>query len=911
VADEEHKITAVPDQTSTGDADALVGTNIDGKIKIIQLLGRGSSGAVYQAHHQALDSMVAVKVLNATIEDPQIAKQRFMNEAQLLSQMQDEHIVKFHSYGVLGDGRNYMVLELLEGKTLQEILEEEEILSTPRALNIFKQISSGLSYAHAKGVIHRDIKPGNVMICNAANSEHVKILDFGIFKAMNSANQNLTKTGVALGSVNYMSPEQCKNEELDARSDLYSLACLMYECLVGQPPMKDVNDLVILSNHVNKTVSDVPSKDSIPNELKKIILKCLEKEPDKRFENASKLLEALQGCSDIGTESSKFKKRNLFSPISISALLSILLIGGASIIFFSARKTAEFPLNDSDLTYSDRKRPESVSSMEKLQIAERWLMKRLKRISHSSEVNEAAMVYSDCVHFRTIMRLPPNTDLWEAVEHMLNSDKLQGSNEWSVHHHQLILAYVVRGEHEKMKNEIAKFTQKVSAKETDAMFQAAVRIAKVQNDTATLTQLVQLFQAYAQKRKIPLVNATSDMVRAEMLFFTGQIPECVKLLPKLKQEIDRTRDDDKSSLEELNARYMVLLNCCGFFSETIELVNKEYPDIADLGVLRKDSERIDLAMVALKLAAAEAFAARKRLDKANDILNRLLEQEFQEVPESQFTDAVEQKLIRLTALYGDRSLILPMVSKYLQRVYNVCPQRIDVSLEFLIVTVSENPPFPDLSEAFQSLLQLVPDSDSATKGMIRRRFLQYLDTAGDPHNNGPVLIQDIFEAIDLAKDDPDFIVAVSSRYALTCIQSERMATAWTALEKAKPFLGRCCANNKFTWEFYRALYELDSTKNPDDGLNMLKVVYEQCRNTDIGMIDSFHACAMSLSRAYIKQAKYAEAEEILVTALEKTKRYRPKNTIEIREFLDTLAQVYDRENKQTDKQKCLDEIKAL
>lgn len=436
--------------------DELIGTTLDGKIELLSLLGSGASGVVYKAHHSSLDTMVAVKVLNSAKENEPSAKQRFVNEALLLSRLRNEHIVNFYAYGILPDGRNYMVLEFLEGKTLQKLLLENQVIPHSQALNIFKQICSGLAYAHANDVIHRDIKPANIMVCDVSNSPQAKILDFGIFKAINSDNQNLTKTGVALGSVNYMSPEQCKNEDLDARCDLYSFGCLMYECLVGQPPMQDASDFLILSNHVNKQITNIPAKNGISKQLSNLILKCLEKDKSKRFKDASDLLEALNGCLDAegkpAVNSSHFRSNS--AALWMAALLLCSII---SSYFYASHNKGENKTEDTiSLDFVERKRPAAITTLETLYEAENWLKKRLKRRLQAFDLTTAAVVYGDCFAYRLHHHLPQVPGLWETIEPPLSADNLEGSSEWMLRHRQLALLYVMRAEKDKAKEEIEK-----------------------------------------------------------------------------------------------------------------------------------------------------------------------------------------------------------------------------------------------------------------------------------------------------------------------------------------------------------------------------------------------------------------------------------------------------------------------
>ena len=305
--------------------DLKVGQILEDKIEIISLIATGASGAVYKGYHKILDQTVAIKILQLQKAETDDWRQRFISEAQLLSTFDHENIVAFRSFGFLPDQRPYMVLEFLQGKNVAEELAEHGAFATDRALAILIQISSALAYAHSKGVIHRDIKPANILLCQTDATETAKVLDFGIFKTIHAENQSLTQTGIMLGSVNYMSPEQCQLQTLDWRSDIYSFACLAYEMLVGQPPMQAQSDMLIMSNHVNKVIDSVPAKNGISKKLSALILRCLAKKPSGRIASTEELRMALIACrGENSLQERHFELKKLLMQVSVLAC-SILL----------------------------------------------------------------------------------------------------------------------------------------------------------------------------------------------------------------------------------------------------------------------------------------------------------------------------------------------------------------------------------------------------------------------------------------------------------------------------------------------------------------------------------------------------------------------------------------------------------
>ncbi len=318
-----------------------------------------------------LEGIYALKIINQVHTAEPSAVQRFQNEAVLLSSIKHPNIVAFQAFGQAPDSRFYMVLEYLEGKTLADLLKEKGKLPIAQALPLFMDILRGLSAAHQKGVVHRDIKPSNIMICNIDGQDTAKILDFGLLKSTQAEAQNLTKTGQFLGSVNYMSPEQCQRQTIDLRSDIYSVGILMYETLIGSPPMQDANDLLILSNHVHKEISSLPSG-IVPKDIENAIIKCLQKDPAKRFSSAEELANKLSAAR----LSEPFVLRSKFISFSIAAL--VLLIGAAASWAFIQSNQSKGIVSEPEQRRRSRKgeaRPlvEKLSTERKYQVLVEWL----------------------------------------------------------------------------------------------------------------------------------------------------------------------------------------------------------------------------------------------------------------------------------------------------------------------------------------------------------------------------------------------------------------------------------------------------------------------------------------------------------------------------------------------------------
>jgi len=265
------------------------GDVVGDKYEILSHLGKGGMCTVYKAKHLLLKRVVALKMLHEKLVIDKDAIQRFQREAVAICSLKHPNIVEVYGCGVY-ETVPFMAMQYLEGKSLEQLLENKVRLSKEEALPIFTQILDALAHAHANNIIHRDLKPSNVML---TDSGQVILVDFGIAKILPESGkelQKLTQTGEVFGTVLYMSPEQCRAEDLDARSDLYSMGCLMYEVLDGQPPLRGDTSFNTMSKHLNESPRE--SK-IVAGEFGSVVLSALEKDPAARPQTALELKESL------------------------------------------------------------------------------------------------------------------------------------------------------------------------------------------------------------------------------------------------------------------------------------------------------------------------------------------------------------------------------------------------------------------------------------------------------------------------------------------------------------------------------------------------------------------------------------------------------------------------------------------
>jgi serine/threonine-protein kinase len=308
-------IVGQPDVAVVEKQDELIGRTIESRYRIDGLIGLGGMGSVYRVTRVLIGDEVAMKILHTErVADPH-AGERFRREAQAAARLKHPNAVSIYDFGITSDGLQYLVMELLEGVSLRQIIKQEGPLPPSVAAEITTQVCAALDEAHGRHIVHRDIKPDNIIINSTIAGLRVKVLDFGIAKLRDDVASHLTQTGSVMGTPHYMSPEQCLGEELDSRADIYSMGIVLYEMLCGRVPFNSPVSTAVVVQHVNQPPQSLRSINTgISPQVEAVVFHALEKRREARPATASGLARELTAA--VHPTSVQVPGHSAWSPMS-------------------------------------------------------------------------------------------------------------------------------------------------------------------------------------------------------------------------------------------------------------------------------------------------------------------------------------------------------------------------------------------------------------------------------------------------------------------------------------------------------------------------------------------------------------------------------------------------------------------
>jgi serine/threonine protein kinase len=391
------------------------GAVLSKRYEVVAVIGSGGMGIVYKVKHIHLHKYLALK----TVRSPYLSKAttaRFRKEAKAASALNHPGLITVYDFGMLEDGQPFMVMDLIENGSLSDAIKAHGPLPTERVLDIFEQATEALGYAHENKIIHRDLKPSNILLTEIeGEGERVIIADFGVAKMLeddSGASMRLTQTGGILGSPLYMSPEQCAGKTADQRSDIYSLACAMFEALTGSPPFRGESPLATLLLHQKlsaPTLTQAFAGKNFSEELEEVFAKSLAKDPEQRYQSMQELnqiLVALNACPVIEEKKGPIKRRDgkkldrkpIIVPLPIAALLivaGILLSSFLTVVVFGCVSR-----NDRESVLEERLAPMDIDNVDLIskwsqppQANERTQKVAGKRIFHFPEKYSIGFLY--------------------------------------------------------------------------------------------------------------------------------------------------------------------------------------------------------------------------------------------------------------------------------------------------------------------------------------------------------------------------------------------------------------------------------------------------------------------------------------------------------------------------------------
>lgn len=296
--------------------------------RLKSLIGQGAMGTVYLAEGGETGGEVALKLLTRELTEDDRFRQRFMREAEIASSLDHPHVVPILTFGE-EDGRLYLAMPHVEGSDLRDLLSREGALEPARTLHLLEQVAGALDAAHAAGLVHRDVKPANILVAGEPGEEHAYVCDFGLARHLSSVS-SLTGDRGFVGTIDYVPPEQIAGGSIDRRADVYSLGCVLYECLTGERPFERETELALVYAHLNEApplVTHLVAE--LPETVDGVVATALAKEPDDRYGSCGELVAALRAAlaGKPGRRRSRARRRSVVATIAAFAVAAVGIVG--------------------------------------------------------------------------------------------------------------------------------------------------------------------------------------------------------------------------------------------------------------------------------------------------------------------------------------------------------------------------------------------------------------------------------------------------------------------------------------------------------------------------------------------------------------------------------------------------------
>lgn len=308
-------------------SEVLTGATLAG-FRVKSIIGQGAMGAVYLAEGREAGRDVALKLLTTELTGDERFRQRFMREAEIAASLDHPHIVPILTFGE-ESGRLYLAMDHVDGSDLHELLRREGRLEPARTVHLIEQVAAALDAAHAAGLVHRDVKPANILVAGAPGAEHAYVCDFGLARHMSSVS-SLTGDRGFVGTIDYVPPEQIAGGSIDRRADVYSLGCVLYECLTGERPFGRDTELALVYAHLNEPPPRVTDlRPELPEALDDVVATALAKEPDDRYASCGELVAALRAAlaGKAFARRSRRRRRRLVGAAALLATTAVVSAG--------------------------------------------------------------------------------------------------------------------------------------------------------------------------------------------------------------------------------------------------------------------------------------------------------------------------------------------------------------------------------------------------------------------------------------------------------------------------------------------------------------------------------------------------------------------------------------------------------